>query len=75
MIWWGKRKNTHTTVNDKRKTEEGLALFIKVLFIKPFKMIINHFFYFASSLTAQFHFLLSAWHKKYQTEKLGVENS
>ena len=63
-----KEKNSHTTVNEKRKTKKSFNLFyLKGYFLKPLKMAINHilfdrsfcsqdFFYFASSFTTQFLF-------------------
>ena len=38
-------------VNKKRKTE---ICFVTGFFIKPFKIMINFFFYFSSSFAAQF---------------------
>ena len=40
----------------KEKLRKVGPCFITGCFIKPFKMIINHFFYFSSPFTAQF------WH-------------
>ena len=38
----------------KEKLREVGICFIAGCFLKPFKMIINHFFYFASSFAVQF---------------------
>ena len=38
----------------RKKTEKSLTFFITGCFTKPLNMIINHFFYFASSFTVQF---------------------
>ena len=38
----------------KEKVRKGGLYLITGCFIKPFKMIINHFFCFSSSFTAQF---------------------
>ena len=66
-----REKNNHTAVNEKRKSEKNWNLFyLTGYFVKPLKMTINHFFfnrsfysqdffYFASSFTAQFLFLMS----------------
>ena len=38
----------------KQKLRKVGLCFITVCFIKPFQMIINHFFYFSSSFAAQY---------------------
>ena len=53
------RVNTHTTVTEKRKTEKSWTLFTTGCFIKPFKMIINHFFISQAHSQRNFGFLIS----------------
>ena len=39
-------KNSHTIVNEKRKTEKSWDLFYLIgYFMKPLKMAVNHFFF------------------------------
>ena len=46
MLWLKKRKNDHTAVNEKRKTEKSYILCsLNDCFTKSFKSIINHFFF------------------------------
>ena len=47
-----REKNTHAAVNENRKTEKRWTLFYNSYFIKLFNMLMNHFFYFASSFAA-----------------------
>ena len=49
------RENTHTAVNEKRKTETSWTLFYNRLFCKAL-LKINHLFYLASSFTVQVWF-------------------
>ena len=51
--WWRKRKNTHTVINEKRKTEKSWTLFYNRLFHKALSKD-NHCFYLSSSFAAQF---------------------
>ena len=43
-------KYSRTVVNEKRKTERSWTFFITVCFIKPFQIIINHFFIYQAHL-------------------------
>ena len=65
-----RRKITHKAVNEKRKTEKSWTFFITSCFIKPFKMVINIFFYFPSTFATQFSLFFFICNK----EQLGMAN-
>ena len=83
-----KKKNSHTALSEKRKTEKSWNLFyLRGHFMKPLKMAINHFFFNRSFCSqdlflfcklvhsAIFVFLMSGLRKKYQKGKLRTANS
>ena len=43
-LLYEKRKNTHASLSQKRKTEKSWTLFYDRLFYNVFKMTINHFY-------------------------------
>ena len=66
------KQDTHTAINEKRKTEKSWALFLTGCFIKLFKMIINHFFLFIKLIRSA---VFAFWYQGYQKGKLGTTNS
>ena len=79
-----REKNSHTAVNEKKKTEKSLNLFyLTGYFMK--KIAINHFFfnryfcsqdffYFASSFTAQFLFFDVKMTQEISKGEIGNDN-
>ena len=59
----------------KEKLRKVGFCFITSCFINPFKMIINHFFYFSSSFAAQFSFFDIRDIKRVNWERQIVRNS
>ena len=51
------KETQNTTVNEKRKIGKFVLCSITDIFIKSFKMTINHTFYFGSSSQSKFCFL------------------
>ena len=69
-----KEKSTHTTVNEKRKTEKSWTLFYNKLLYKA-HLIIIYFFYLVRSFAMQFQLFDIRMTQKYQQGKLGATNS